>query len=104
MSRETQNAGAEFNPPTHEPLPGAPDPSIEPERYELLAAPSYSFELTRRDLFRALGAGSTKSAVNPSSGDGADPAAEAHRRPRAPVEGAAEAGGRAVSPDYRVAL
>ena len=30
---------------------------IEPERYELRAAPAYDFTITRRDLFRALGAG-----------------------------------------------
>mgnify|MGYP001120032533 CR=1 FL=1 len=31
--------------------------SIEPERYELLAGPSYSFELDRREFFQFLGAG-----------------------------------------------
>ncbi|MBS1788813.1 MAG: xanthine dehydrogenase family protein molybdopterin-binding subunit [Acidobacteria bacterium] len=30
---------------------------IEPERYELMAAPAYQFELPRRDFFKALGCG-----------------------------------------------
>ncbi len=37
--------------------PLTPPYSPEPERYELHAAPTYDFSLTRRDLFRALGAG-----------------------------------------------
>jgi isoquinoline 1-oxidoreductase len=31
--------------------------SYEPERYELTAAPTYNFELARRDFFKALGGG-----------------------------------------------
>jgi nicotinate dehydrogenase subunit B len=37
------------------PLP--PANSIEPERYELFAPPSYHFDVERRDFFKALGAG-----------------------------------------------
>ena len=40
--------------------PDAPDASafiIEPERYELAAAPTYHFELHRREFFKFLGAG-----------------------------------------------
>ncbi len=40
--------------------PDAPDASafiIEPERYELTAAPTYHFELHRREFFKLLGAG-----------------------------------------------
>ncbi|MCI0663134.1 MAG: hypothetical protein L0220_18870 [Acidobacteria bacterium] len=33
------------------------DPGIEPERYELVAGPSYHFDLARRDFFKALGGG-----------------------------------------------
>ncbi|MEO7142018.1 MAG: molybdopterin cofactor-binding domain-containing protein, partial [Bryobacteraceae bacterium] len=33
------------------------NPPLEPERYELYAAPPYKFELDRRDFFRTLGAG-----------------------------------------------
>ncbi len=32
-------------------------PQIEPERYELSAAPLYQFEMARRDFFKALGCG-----------------------------------------------
>src|SRR5882672_11758463 len=32
-------------------------PAIEPERYELREARAYVFDLTRRDLFKFLGAG-----------------------------------------------
>jgi CO/xanthine dehydrogenase Mo-binding subunit len=37
--------------------PISPANSIEPERYELFASPSYHFDLERRDFFKALGAG-----------------------------------------------
>ncbi len=33
------------------------EPAIEPERYELAAAPAYHFEMPRRDFFKALGGG-----------------------------------------------
>lgn len=33
------------------------EPAIEPERYELSAAPVYRFDLDRRDFFKALGGG-----------------------------------------------
>ncbi|HWG60066.1 MAG TPA: molybdopterin cofactor-binding domain-containing protein [Candidatus Acidoferrales bacterium] len=33
------------------------DAAMEPERYELLARPAYSFEMQRRDFFKVLGAG-----------------------------------------------
>src|SRR5262245_46589903 len=33
------------------------DPGIEPERYELVAGPTYHFDLARRDFFKALGGG-----------------------------------------------
>ena len=33
------------------------DPGIEPERYELVAYPTYHFDLPRRDFFKALGSG-----------------------------------------------
>lgn len=33
------------------------EPVIEPERYELSAAPAYRFDLDRRDFFKALGGG-----------------------------------------------
>ncbi len=33
------------------------EPAIEPERYELSAAPAYRFDLDRRDFFKALGGG-----------------------------------------------
>ena len=33
------------------------DPWIEPERYELHAAPIYRFEVDRREFFKALGCG-----------------------------------------------
>ncbi|HZT40988.1 MAG TPA: molybdopterin cofactor-binding domain-containing protein [Chthonomonadaceae bacterium] len=35
----------------------SPEELAEPERYELQAGPLYQFDLTRRDLFRLLGAG-----------------------------------------------
>jgi CO/xanthine dehydrogenase Mo-binding subunit len=37
--------------------PISPANSIEPERYELFAPPSYHFDLERRDFFKALGTG-----------------------------------------------
>jgi nicotinate dehydrogenase subunit B len=37
--------------------PHSPANSVEPERYELFASPSYHFDLERRDFFKALGAG-----------------------------------------------
>jgi CO/xanthine dehydrogenase Mo-binding subunit len=37
--------------------PVSPSNSIEPERYELFAPPSYHFDVERRDFFKALGAG-----------------------------------------------
>lgn len=37
--------------------PLSPANSIEPERYELFAPPSYRFEVERRDFFKALGTG-----------------------------------------------
>ncbi len=39
----------------HDLLPVAPE--IEPERYELAAAPAYRFEIARRDFFKVLGGG-----------------------------------------------
>jgi isoquinoline 1-oxidoreductase len=33
------------------------EPALEPERYELAAAPTYHFEMPRRDFFKALGCG-----------------------------------------------
>lgn len=43
---------------------------IEPERYELLAEPTYRFELERREFLRVLGAGLLVTAVLPGQGWG----------------------------------
>lgn len=53
-----------------------PHLAIEPERYEFREARAYVFELTRRDLFKFLGAGALilcpvpKTAIGQESGRG----------------------------------
>jgi isoquinoline 1-oxidoreductase len=54
--------------PVNSSQPDLPDLSVEPDRLELFAPPSYRFDVARRDFFRLVGTGLVVACVRPADG------------------------------------